>query len=649
MAKYSRHPIGLAQGQDWVDCSRELVGSTLPEADDRERLLFNCPPHFYSPFSDQNLATLSYRNDLLEIVYADAQSEEYKGEAMEIDWALDTAQKISMVIDALKAGTLKVQAQDEAWVRELLTLSCGITGLVDITPLAPETVSKARAMALWLTYLRQEQQEMADSKGLELADAQCALFHLFEELFVGLTGVASVVVTSEDEIKARMLNRLRNHESFDDFNATADELEQFYLQNAMPVFKIAKSLGGVKVVTGGQRSYGPSALSATRIAGLYCDTQLIPDPVFPFFSGNVHLNAMHLQLAIILFYILPLRPLVDARLPEPPVLIFPSFEEGLEEKDAITQSGIASLMVKVVAPACNANLTTIEELLEFARKHESSFLDTISRERLFVPPGVDPKSVGTAQEAANIYLRELKGIRSNDVLSAMERLPLGVLVFNGILERLRPLYHLMENAEELVAQPMLSQGVHWYYFERCAQAETRELVNERVLSRESLGVLRALQDDSLTWLANIPIAGLADLRRNLEHAEFREQLKKCTAQLTSAGPADIEDVTKEVRHGLEVMIQRQQKTIKDIEAKYSPKKWAAAVGGALSAAAGASMFFMPAFAAASGVTAPVASIIAGLGGGGVAYAKEFAGQVVEKRKARKTLLGLLAIAHHSPK
>lgn len=170
-------------------------------------------------------------------------------------------------------------------------------------------------------------------------------------------------------------------------------------------------------------------------------------------------------------------------------------------------------------------------------------------------------------------------------------------------------------------------------------------MNEQVLSRESLDVLRALQDDSLTWLANIPIEGLVDLRRNLEHAELREQLKKCTAQLTSAGPAELEAVTKEVKHALGVMIQRQQKTIKDIEAKYSPKKWAAVVGGALSTAAGASMFFMPALAAASGVTAPVASVIAGLGGGGVAYAREFAGQVVEKRKARKTLLGLLATAH----
>lgn len=570
---------------------------------------------------------------------------------MEVDRTLDSIHKVSMVIDALKAGTLKVREQDEAWVRELLALPRNIMGLVDITSLAPESVSRARALALGLTLLGQEQEKIADSMALGLQDAQCELFRLFEKLFVGLTGATSDAVTSEDDIKARMLHRLRSRypESVDEFNATADEIEQFYRQHASSVFKIAKSLGGVKTVTGGQRRYGPSALAATRIAGLYCDTQLIPDPVYPFIFGNLHLNAMHLQLAIALFYILPLRPLVDARLQEPPVLIFPSFEEILEEKDAITQSGIASLMVKVVAPACDATLKTIEELLEFARKHENSFLDAISRENLFVPPGGDPKHVGTAQEAASIYLRELKGIRNADVLSDMERLPCGVLVFNGILERLRPQYHLLENAEELAAQPMLNQGVHWYYFERCALAEVRELVNQRVLSRDSFDVLRAIQDDSLTWLANIPIDGLVDLRRNLEHVEFRERLMKCTTQLTSVGPAELEAVTREVRHELEVMIQRQQKAIKDIEAKYSPKKWAAVVGGALSTAAGASMLFMPTLAAAIGVTAPVASTIAGLWGGGLAYAKELTGQVVEKRRARKTLLGLLATAHRASK
>lgn len=71
-------------------------------------------------------------------------------------------------------------------------------------------------------------------------------------------------------------------------------------------------------MTGGQRTFGPSALNAVRITGLYADTQLIPDPIYPFVGSNLSLNAVHLQLAIQLFYVLRLRPLVEAELPVPP-------------------------------------------------------------------------------------------------------------------------------------------------------------------------------------------------------------------------------------------------------------------------------------------------------------------------------------------
>lgn len=565
---------------------------------------------------------------------------------MEPDQALDLAQKVSLIIEALKAGTLRVREQDKGLVRELLALPRGYTGLVDISSLSPEALSTVRAMALAMMSL-QHQQERPVMSALERQDAQCELFRLFEQLFVALTGTASDAVMSIDEIRARMLDLIRHSDQ--DFranlNAAADELEQFYKESAGLMFRTAKSLGGVKVVTGGQRAYQASALTATRIAGLYCDTQLIPDPVYPFFTGDLHLNAKHLQLAIVLFYILPLRPLVDARLLEPPVFIFPSFEETLERNDAITQSGLASLLVKVVAPFCNADLKTIEELFEYARKQESSFLDAMTREKLFVPPGGNPDNIPTAQESASIYLRELKGIRSDTALSAMKQLPLGVLVLNGILERLRPQYHLMENADELAAQPILSQNVHWYYFERCAKAEALELVNKRVLSSGSLDILRALQDDSLTWLANIPVSSLADIRRNREHAELRQQLNRCISQLVSAGSPTLEEVTREVRHDLEVMIQRQKIAVREIEAKYSQKKAVTIVGGALTTAVGACMHFMPALATVSAVPSPEATILAGIGVGGLTYAKTLTGQLIEKRRARRTLLGLLATAH----
>lgn len=566
---------------------------------------------------------------------------------MNNDSALDSVQKVSEVVDALTGGRLNVLEEHQAWADLLLALPRGVTGLLDISTLSSEDLARARATAVLLRGLEQEKRKLEASTSLGMHDAQCELFRLFEKLFIGLTGVSSGLVKSEEEIQKRLIARLRTRSGrvFEGLNSAVEEIQEFYTLNASAMFRASQQLGGLKVVLGGQRAFGASALAATRVAGLYCDTQLIPDPVYPFFIGELHLNAMHLQLALVLFHILPLRPLVEARLSEPPILLFPSFEQRLERHDAVTQAGVAALVLKVVGPSCKANIQSIEELQDFSCSHESEFLEAVLRDGLFVPPGIDPKRTLTVQEAVDNYLGSLQGIRSEPVLELMRKLPLGSLIFNGIIERLVPQYHLLENAEELAAQPMLSQQAHWHYFERCASADARELVRAGIISRESFDVLKAIQDNSLKWLANIPVEGLADLRRNREHAELREQLKRFTAQLTAAETADLSSITREVRHGLGVMIQLQQKAIADIERKYSPAKWKAVAGATLGTVAVAGMSFLPALAAVVGVTAPVATAILTIGGGAVTYTKELVGEAVEKRQARRSLLGMLAIAH----
>jgi len=69
---------------------------------------------------------------------------------MDRDRQLDSAQKVSTVIEALKVGKLIVRTQDETKVRELLALPRGITGLLDISKLSPETLAFARVdLSFW--------------------------------------------------------------------------------------------------------------------------------------------------------------------------------------------------------------------------------------------------------------------------------------------------------------------------------------------------------------------------------------------------------------------------------------------------------------------------------------------------------------------
>jgi len=90
--------------------------------------------------------------------------------------------------------------------------------------------------------------------------------------------------------------------------------------------------------------------------------------------------------------------------------------------------------------------------------------------------------------------------------------------------------------------------------------------------------LQALQDDSVSWLANIPIAGLVEIRRNQEAETFRQELKKYTSQLAAAGPLEINDVLKEVNHGLASLVQQHTKAMEKVKANYWPKIVGAGAG-----------------------------------------------------------------------
>lgn len=224
----------------------------------------------------------------------------------------------------------------------------------------------------------------------------------------------------------------------------------------------------------------------------------------------------------------------------------------------------------------------------------------------------------------------------------MKTLPNGVLLLNGVLERVRPHYHLLENANELGAQPLLSQRVHWHYFEKCAQVNAEELLRKNVLSEQAFQTLRAIQDNNLSWLATIPVQMLAELIANNEHRWLREELNKYTAQLASGGYIDTNAMVREVTFGLASLVQRQQKAMNDIERKYAPKKMAAYFGGGSGLTVAAIAAMLPSLSPLLGVSIPSVAAVAALGGGALGFAKEKIAEQVEKRQAERSMLGVLA-------
>lgn len=542
---------------------------------------------------------------------------------------------------ALREDKLSVAPQFRELAAEFMSAPLTLVGLVDTSGLSEMALSFGRANGMALSVMAQREPESSPPPSFPVAEAQSELFRLFAQLFAALTGRAVAMVANTQEIKERMLNRIANEPDtmVDAVNEASDELSAFYNANAVKLFQYAKTLGGMRLVSGGQRVFGPSALNAVRITGLYADTQFLPDPVHPFLTANLNLNAEQLQLAIALFYVLQLRPLVDAELPVPPVFVFPSFEEGLEEHDAHTKYGIEQFAVRLIAPHCDANVTSLGELFEYAHKHGEPFARALLADGLFILPGMQPHERLGVEEAVKAYISALQGVRSAKLLATMKTMPAGVLLLNGVLERLRPHYHLLENAAELGAHPLLSQRVHWHYFEKCAQANAEGLRRKNVLSEQAFQTLRAVQDDSLSWLGTTPVETLTELIANNEHRWLREELNKYTSQLAGSGDIDTNDMVREVSFGLASLVQRQQKAMKDIERKYAPKKMAAYLAGGYGLVGAAAVLMLPSLTPLLGSAVPVAAAI---GGGALGFGKEKIGEVVEKRQAERSMLGVLA-------
>jgi hypothetical protein len=554
------------------------------------------------------------------------------------EWLVQTTQRLHDLQRAVRAGEFRVHESQRHLIEQVMSLSLAPGELIDPDRLSAEAVGLVRTGAMALKFT-------SDSSGkstgptIDRADGQRDLFGLFEEAFAAITGRTYDAFPSEIELAAAARDRATNEPSAmtRSFERAIERLGAFYQAHAHALWAHAQEIGGLKLVLGGQRMFGPSALGGVRKMALYADTQLVPDPVFPFFEKRLDLKTQFVDLLRQLYYVLELSPLVKARLPVPPVVVFPSFEKLLEDRDVQTQVGIFELVGQTVGAACGVELKSVGDVTDFVRAEPDRFVEGVMREQLFLPPGVAPGEITDARAAVGRYLAELAEYRTGESVQRLEKLPLAAQLLTGIAERFGPQYHLLENARELGAQPMLTQKSHWHYFQKASGAAALELHRKDILSAESMQVLQALQDQRLAWLANVPVPILAELLANQENLAFRKEMSDHVKTLSGAGPAELDRVVREVCHGIETMVQKHQKTIREIEAKYAGKYSVTWLTGGTGTALGAAAMFLP-MLSALGPVAPLAAA-AGLAG---KLAIDKLNEVQEVRLARSSLLGVLA-------
>src|SRR5262249_776496 len=150
---------------------------------------------------------------------------------------------------------------------------------------------------------------------------------------------------------------------------------------------------------------------AVRSMTLYADTLLIPDPVLPWLEKERREERFPLVAPLeAAFLLLHLRPLIDADLPYPAILVFPSWEKTLESKDEATQDGIGRLFLDFFSYYLATRFEDESEIFEFARSQPNEFMRAVAEDELFIAPGGD----GTEDiaEAVRLYREHHSHMRS---------------------------------------------------------------------------------------------------------------------------------------------------------------------------------------------------------------------------------------------
>src|ERR1019366_5135161 len=159
--------------------------------------------------------------------------------------------------------------------------------------------------------------------------------------------------------------------------------------------------------------------------------------------------------------LLQLKPLIDADLPYPALVVFPSWEKLLEDNDPHTQL-VDRLTADVFARFVDPGIETIDEAVEFVKTQPDRFIAQAESSKLIVSPG---GAIGaTAANSIVQYDKEMETWRSAEWMKEFRRLSPAAKLFQLVVERLGPQFHLLENSEEMNAHPLISVEQQAHYF-----------------------------------------------------------------------------------------------------------------------------------------------------------------------------------------
>jgi hypothetical protein len=464
----------------------------------------------------------------------------------------------------------------------------------------------------------------------ELIAQQRNLFAVLEEFFERATGTSpkKFAPLSQFAEKVRSLSS-RATSVQEAFEWAEPELNKIY--RTVEPYRHAAELGGIKAVMGGGAHFRATQFAAVKRMVLYTDTVLVPDPIFALIeSPRPEERFRSVRILQEMFFMLRLKPLVDADLGVPPVVVFPSFDRLLQQHDQTSREKLTEFVGSTLGVLLNLPLTCIEDAVAFATKHPEEFLEAVRAKQLLVAPG---GPIGEPlEEALRRYISEIGDWRTPSYMSFINSLSDAQKVCNALMERFEPQFHLIDNAIGMRAQPLLSVEQQAYYFKLSAKARNDSLQRESTISAGTRASIDALATQQFEWLSNATVEALVEMRLNNENEQFRKRLAESTSILRDADFEDTDRVAAEVALGIGGLLNDYRSEAKRLEQKYRRKYSGLAAASWLSVGAILIPHLAPLFAPVSGLS------LAGT------YAKTKMEERDERRGLANSLVGILANA-----
>jgi len=450
--------------------------------------------------------------------------------------------------------------------------------------------------------------------------------------FAPLDGFSDAVNRMPDQIKH---NPQRQLEIQNAYAILEGKLKRLYQSESASAFRSAQKLNSCKLNLGGSSRFMRTQLNVTRKSLLYSDTVLIPDPIMPWIEKTRdEENFQHVIPLQMAFFALHLNDLRGSEFDLPPVFIFPSWEKSLEDNDHQTINNSKQLMADVFSFYVDSGIQTFEDIFTFGDESPVAFLKKIDAANLFVSPGGE---VGESLTCAlENYKNEMKQWRSASWCEQLFSMKDAGIIATGICERIQPIYHLLENSNELKSHPLLCVDAQAHYYQLIAKMTNQRASQTASFDPSTNAILKALSSRRLDFLTNIDDSQIVQLRKTNENVSFRKELRDLINSLPTTKLDDLGYVASEVCSHIESAISKQEKQIQNIQDKYAAKYKNTALFGF--GALGVTM--LPVLAPFIGAIPPL-ELALGVAG---KYASDKSDEVAEKKQESRSMMGVIALA-----